>query len=146
MGMNRDVRQKTRNGGEKMERVSRKVKPVARFLTRGRHVGSAFLMVAVALALVWAVCPANGHAETLTLGHTVPPSHVWHQVAMRFAENVASASQDRMTVKVVPLQKLGNEPQMSAWRNPGHSVHHPAGGLCRQPGRVHAGLVSSLPF
>ena len=60
------------------------------------------------------ICLTTGmvQAKTLMFGHTVPPTHVWHKVAVRFAENLAAASKDKMTVRVVPLQKLGNEPQL----------------------------------
>ncbi|MFZ3046762.1 MAG: TRAP transporter substrate-binding protein [Desulfatirhabdiaceae bacterium] len=51
-------------------------------------------------------------AKSLMLGHTVPPTHVWHKVATKFSENLAAASQDRMKIQVTPLSKLGNEPQM----------------------------------
>ena len=61
--------------------------------------------------LVLGACSAV-QAKTLMLGHTVPPSHVWHKVALRFADNLATASLDRMKVAVTPLSKLGNEQQM----------------------------------
>jgi TRAP-type C4-dicarboxylate transport system substrate-binding protein len=51
-------------------------------------------------------------AKTLILGHTVPPSHVWHKVATKFSENLSTASQGKMKIKVTPLSKLGNEQQM----------------------------------
>lgn len=51
-------------------------------------------------------------ARTLKLGHTVPPSHVWHKVADRFATNLADASGGNMKIKINPLSKLGTEPQM----------------------------------
>ena len=56
--------------------------------------------------------PGAGQAKTLMLGHTVPPSHVWHKVALRFADNLAAKSEGRFKIRVSPLSKLGNEPQM----------------------------------
>ena len=79
---------------------------------RGPLASGNLLKVILAVFLVLSVFSGSSLAETLTLGHTVPPSHVWHKVAERFADNLASMSQDKMKVKVVPLQKLGNEPQM----------------------------------
>ena len=90
----------------------REVEPVIECLFRGRRACIFFLTAAIAFVLMLSIFPGNSFAETLTLGHTVPPSHVWHKVAMRFADNLATASKDRMKLKVVPLQKLGNEPQM----------------------------------
>jgi len=56
--------------------------------------------------------PASGRTETLMLGHTVPPSHVWHKVAEKFAEGMEKWSDGKMNVKISPLSKLGNEAQM----------------------------------
>ena len=70
------------------------------------------LLAVMATFLTLNLFPATSDAKTLTLGHTVPPSHVWHQVAVKFAENLKAASQGKLKIRVVPLQKLGNEPQM----------------------------------
>lgn len=51
-------------------------------------------------------------AKTLMLGHTVPPTHVWHKVATRFSENLNTESQGKMKITVSPLSKMGNEQQM----------------------------------
>jgi TRAP-type C4-dicarboxylate transport system substrate-binding protein len=56
--------------------------------------------------------PGGAHAKTLILGHTVPPTHVWHKVATQFSENLDAASKGKMKIQVTPLSKLGNEPQM----------------------------------
>jgi TRAP-type C4-dicarboxylate transport system substrate-binding protein len=71
-----------------------------------------FLKILFSAFFVLAISVGTTQAKTLMLGHTVPPSHVWHKVAMAFAENLAAASNQQMTVKVSPLQKLGNEQQM----------------------------------
>jgi TRAP-type C4-dicarboxylate transport system substrate-binding protein len=79
---------------------------------RKKAAGSSFLKIFIAIFLMASAAPASVQAETQTLGHTVPPNHVWHKVAMRFADNLAAASQDKFSLKVVPFQKLGNEPQL----------------------------------
>lgn len=66
------------------------------------------LIVLLLLSFGAGIC----QAKTLMLGHTVPPSHVWHKVAVRFADNLAAESKGRFKIKVNPLSKLGNEPQM----------------------------------
>ena len=72
-----------------------------------------FLSFLLAVFLAAGVLPAPVQAaQDLVLGHTVPPTHVWHKVATRFAENIAASSNGAYSLKVVPLQKLGNEPQL----------------------------------
>lgn len=65
--------------------------------------------VAVALALTGALA---AQAQTLKLGHIVPPTHVWHQVSEKIATDLGTATGGKMKVAVSPLQKLGNEAQM----------------------------------
>ena len=88
------------------------VKSDDNFLLHGRRALIPLFFVVLASFLLLTAFQGTSAAKTLTLGHTVPPSHVWHQVAVKFAENLDAASQGKMKIKVVPLQKLGNEPQM----------------------------------
>jgi len=62
--------------------------------------------------LALCIFPATGWAKTLMLGHTVPPSHVWHKVAVHFADSLETETNGRLKVKVNPLSKLGNEKQL----------------------------------
>ena len=78
----------------------------------GRSAKAVLVGVLAAFFLLSGFVAGTGQAATLNLGHTVPPSHVWHKVAVRFADNLAEVSQGKMKVKVFPLGKLGNEPQM----------------------------------
>ncbi len=70
------------------------------------------LKVLAIFFLVMALMPVSGWTKTLMLGHTVPPSHVWHKVAVQFADNLAKETQGRLKIKINPLSKLGNEVQM----------------------------------
>ena len=97
---------------EKMEKAWRKVKLKSDVLFRGNLTSLPWLMVIIAFFLVLSVSPGAVYAGTLTLGHTVPPSHVWHKTAEKFAANLDTMSNGKMKLKVVPLSKLGNEPQM----------------------------------
>ena len=74
--------------------------------------GSIFLKIFIVGILLAAFLPSSVMAKTLTLGHTVPPIHVWHKVALKFGENLAAASNGKYKLRVVPMQKLGNEPQL----------------------------------
>lgn len=60
------------------------------------------------------LCMFSGTAasKTLMLGHTVPPTHVWHKVVVQFAQELKTASDGRFKIKINPLSKLGNEQQM----------------------------------
>ncbi|GAA3538032.1 TRAP transporter substrate-binding protein [Zobellella aerophila] len=51
-------------------------------------------------------------ADTLRLGHVTPPSHIWHQVAERFNDNLKEESAGKHTIKIYPLSKLGGDDQM----------------------------------
>ena len=90
----------------------RNVKSRTDFMSHTRLSVAIVLTIFIAVFLVTGLLPGTGHAKTLTLGHTVPPSHVWHKTAVRFAENLEKMSNGKMKLKVVPLSKLGNEPQM----------------------------------
>jgi TRAP-type C4-dicarboxylate transport system substrate-binding protein len=72
------------------------------------------LPTALALFLLTIVFSGAAYAKTLKLGHTVPPSHVWHKVADRFAKKLSEATQGKMKIRISPLSKLGNEPQMGS--------------------------------
>ncbi|MFZ2297592.1 MAG: TRAP transporter substrate-binding protein [Aquabacterium sp.] len=54
----------------------------------------------------------GAQAQALKLGHIVPPTHVWHKVALQISADLEKASGGKMKVAVSPLQKLGNEGQM----------------------------------
>lgn len=69
------------------------------------------LAVAV-LAVAGVIGTASTQAETLRLAHIVPPSHVWHQVAERFATNLEKDSAGRFVTKISPQAKLGRDPQL----------------------------------
>lgn len=68
---------------------------------------NAFFMVLIITALA---TPSMG--KDLKLGHTVPPSHVWHKVAERFAENLKEKSGGQFIIRISPMQRLGNEVQL----------------------------------
>lgn len=51
-------------------------------------------------------------AEMLRMGMVTPPSHIWNKVSDRFNENLKTATQGDVTIKVFPLGKLGGEQQM----------------------------------
>lgn len=54
----------------------------------------------------------GAQAQSLKLGHIVPPTHVWHKVALQISADLEKASGGKMKIAVSPLQKLGNEGQM----------------------------------
>ena len=54
----------------------------------------------------------GAQAQALKLGHIVPPTHVWHKVALQISADLEKASGGKMKIAVSPLQKLGNEGQM----------------------------------
>jgi TRAP-type C4-dicarboxylate transport system substrate-binding protein len=66
-------------------------------------------LLAAAAALSTTFCVS---AQTLKLGHIVPPTHVWHQVSEKIATDLDKASAGQMKIAVSPLQKLGTEAQM----------------------------------
>lgn len=53
------------------------------------------------------------HAEMFKLGHVRPLSQVWHQVLEKIAADPHKALSGKPKVTVRPLQKLGNQAQMS---------------------------------
>ncbi len=54
----------------------------------------------------------NVQAERLRLGHVTPPSHIWHQVAERFNNNLKTATDGKDSITIFPLSKLGGDNQM----------------------------------
>ena len=66
----------------------------------------------IVVSLVFTFTATASQAASLKLGHTVPPSHVWHKVAERFANSLQEKSNGKFDIKVHPLSRLGNEGQM----------------------------------
>ena len=72
------------------------------------RVGAACLAAAV---LAWGL-GALAEAATLKLGHVLPPAHNWHVAATGFADEVKTATQSRVEIKVFPNSQLGTETAM----------------------------------
>lgn len=66
-------------------------------------------VTAIASALTFSL---SASAERLRLGHVTPPSHIWHQVAERFNDNLKEASGGKHSIMIFPLSKLGGDDQM----------------------------------
>lgn len=100
--------------------------------------------VALATVALGATAVA-AQAQSLKLGHIVPPSHVWHQVSEKIAADLGTASGGKMKVAVSPLQKLGNEAQMINLMQAGalHFGVFTVGGLSN---REESFLGWSLPY
>jgi TRAP-type C4-dicarboxylate transport system substrate-binding protein len=62
--------------------------------------------------VVLSTLAVGAQAQSLKLGHIVPPTHVWHKVALQISADLEKASGGKMKIAVSPLQKLGNEGQM----------------------------------
>lgn len=71
---------------------------------------TSFRVLAVSATL--AATAFGASAQALKLGHIVPPTHVWNQVAEKIATDLDKASAGKLKIAVSPLQKLGNEAQM----------------------------------
>ena len=129
-----------------MKNLSRKMKSLTDFSPGNRLAVTIFLQIAICTVLIFSVTPGVAQAKTLTLGHTVPPSHVWHKVAVRFADNLAKASgrQDEAEGGSAAESWATNR-RCSAWPNPAPFAFTilPAG-FSFQSGRVPVGLVSAL--
>jgi TRAP-type C4-dicarboxylate transport system substrate-binding protein len=91
------------------------------------------------------VTAAAANAQALKLAHITPPTHVWHQVSERFASELDKASGGKMKVAVSPLQKLGNEGQVTQLMQAGavHFAVFTAGSLAN---REESLLGWSLPY
>lgn len=53
-------------------------------------------------------------ADRLRLGHVTPPTHIWHQVAEKFHENLQKESGGKHSINIFPLSQLGGDDQMVA--------------------------------
>lgn len=62
--------------------------------------------------VVLSTLAVGAQSQSLKLGHIVPPTHVWHKVALQISADLEKASGGKMKIAVSPLQKLGNEGQM----------------------------------
>ncbi|WHX99907.1 TRAP transporter substrate-binding protein [Neobacillus sp. DY30] len=75
-----------------------------------------------AFALVLAGCASGGTSEetagkegatyTFKAGHVTQESHVWHQTALKFGEELDKLSNGRMKLEVYPASQLGQEKDM----------------------------------
>jgi len=57
-------------------------------------------ILSFAALVILAAAPA--HAAVLKLGHVLPPAHNWHVAATGFADEVKTATQGRVEIKVFP--------------------------------------------
>lgn len=64
-------------------------------------------------ALLLACLAYPAVAETLRMGHVTPPSHIWHKVSVRFADNLKQQSGGKYQTTIYPLAKLGGDDQMA---------------------------------
>lgn len=62
-----------------------------------------------AVALVAGLTMASAQERTLKLGHLANEDNVWHQAAVKFAEEVEKNTDGRITVEVFPNESLGKE-------------------------------------
>lgn len=56
--------------------------------------------------------PSAGATYSFKLTHITQPTHVWHQTAEKFAEELKTRSDNRMTVEIYPAGQLGPEKDM----------------------------------
>lgn len=75
-------------------------------------------MLVIAIMLVAAGCSAgtggsggNG-TYNFKAGHVVQESHIWHQTALKFREELEKLSDGRMTLTIYPSSQLGQEKDM----------------------------------
>jgi len=79
------------------------------------------LVLAIAFAVFLAAC-GNDNSETngkngeatyvFKLGHVTQESHVWHQTALKFGEELEKLSNGRMKLQIYPASQLGQEKDM----------------------------------
>ena len=75
-----------------------------------KNLRSTFASLALGAAFL---VPASASAQTeMRIGMITPPSHVWTQTANAMAEDLAEATDGRLTLTVFPGGQLGNEAQM----------------------------------
>lgn len=65
-------------------------------------------------ALVLAGCSANdatldGNTKEFKIAHVTQESHIWHQTAVKFGEELETLSDGRFTVNLYPSSQLGQE-------------------------------------
>jgi TRAP-type C4-dicarboxylate transport system permease large subunit len=87
----------------------------------------------------------TAQAQALKLAHITPPTHVWPQVSERFASELDKASGGTMKVTVSPLQKLGNEGQVTPLMQAG-AVHFAVFNAAGLANREESLLGWSLAF
>jgi TRAP-type C4-dicarboxylate transport system substrate-binding protein len=68
--------------------------------------------VAPVIATAALTLSLSASAERMRLGHVTPPSHIWHQVAERFNDNLKQQSGGKDSLMIFPLSKLGGDDQM----------------------------------
>jgi len=68
----------------------------------------------IATSMLAVSVSATAQAQTLRLGHVTPPSHIWHKVAERFNDNLKEATNNKDSLRIYPLSKLGGDNQMIA--------------------------------
>ena len=69
-------------------------------------------LFAISLAGALLTSTFNAQAENLRLGHVTPPSHIWHKVSERFADNLGRETGGEDSIRLFPLGKLGGDTQM----------------------------------
>lgn len=69
-------------------------------------------LTAFALAGAVALTPALASAQNMRIGLITPPNHVWSQAAAAMGEELAAATDGRITLQTFPGGQLGNEAQM----------------------------------
>lgn len=55
---------------------------------------------------------SSGSEYTFKIAHVVQESHVWHQTALKFGEELEKLSDGRMSVEIFPSSQLGAEADM----------------------------------
>lgn len=56
--------------------------------------------------------PENNTEHILRFGHLANTNDIWHQAALKFADEVKTRSEGRIEVRIYPNQQLGNERDM----------------------------------
>lgn len=73
---------------------------------------SMMALVAGAVLALLATAAAAQESRTLRIGLVVPPNQQWTVSAQKFGEELAAATNKRLTVAVFPSSQLGSEAQM----------------------------------
>lgn len=85
-----------------------------------RFTFTAFIALISSLVLLLAACSGgeqssgNGEAANYKFkaSHVVQESHVWHQIALKFGEELEKLSDGRMQLEIYPASQLGQEKDM----------------------------------